>query len=178
MSAIFPSINPVSEPDCELDLDLPLRVRKLTETSLNTSIERFHNLIQQRLNYIGTRQAHHKIRYIRQNKLLKVVNVLIAMTQAFSISSIVVELTEEEEENVFTYLALCLGSFSLIMNAFKMSLRLEEQKNRHRLTYTQLASLAANTESRILHSNITSSDLELLVSHVDTQLDIIRDYEL
>ena len=145
---------------------------KLIETPDNYTGKK--ELIKDILNDVKKRKTQHYKQFGKYKKINTFTKSLVNGLNAVSVCSMV--LTFMPSNPAVIIIALCATSISAITSAVHSSTDVEGKLYSHNTSYLQYTDLYRDISARLLRNNLTSEDLDNLLSEINARMGLVEDH--
>ena len=142
------------------------------KNNYNGKIEIIKNILSD----VKTRKKSHYKQFAKYKKINILLKCIVNGLNSISICSLILTFTPVVP--VVMIIALASASIGGITHAITSSIDIEEKINRHNTSYLQYNDLFRDVNSRLLKNGMSSSDLDLLLSEINTRMSLIEDSSL
>lgn len=133
-------------------------------------------LIEAHLKEAKSRKTLHYSLYSKYKKWNTFIDMFINLLNAASVSSLVLNFAPKDE--IITILSLSFTSVSAFISATKTSFDVSAKYHSHQTSFLQYVDLYRDVSARLQRNGLSSKDLDILLSEINSRLGLIEDNSL
>mgnify|MGYP001626869460 CR=1 FL=1 len=134
------------------------------------------NMIKDILKDVDKRKVKHYKKYSKYRKINTITKSCINACNAISVCSMILTFTPVSPAVLIVALSAttCSGVSSAVLNAFE----LDHKIHSHNTSYLQYTDIHRDISARIRRNNLTSEDLDILLTEINSRLGLIEDQSM